>query len=156
MPICPTWRTPVCLPCQVSSTSSWLWWSPKATLTRNLSTTMVNHQQKMRIWDGKSDAFRQLSAFNNKTLFSQIITIFFVFLVIFLSLVFVLTALMTWLVLYPGPVVGKALKLYDFSDMEFKLLLVALAALNLILCFVAEVSNDMKTWACRLWTVITP
>lgn len=81
---------------------------------------------------------------------------FFVFLVIFLSLVFILTALMTWLVLYPGPVVGKALKLYDFSDMEFKLLLVALAALNLILCFVAEVSNDMKTWACRLWTVITP
>lgn len=63
---------------------------------------------------------------------------------IFLCLVLVLTAVMTWLVLYPGPLVGKTLKLYDFADMDFKLLLVALAALNFILCFAVEVSDDMK------------
>lgn len=68
----------------------------------------------------------------------------FAFPVIFLSLVLVLTAVMTWLVVYPGPFVGKIFKLYDFADMEFKLLLVALAALNFIVCFVVEVSDDVK------------
>lgn len=51
---------------------------------------------------------------------------------------------MTWLVLYPGPLIGKVLKLYDFYDMEFKILLVAVAALNFFVCFVVEVSDDMK------------
>lgn len=118
---------------------------------------MVNHLQKMRIWDGKSDAFRQFSSLITCEIdysYHKLLLYFFVFLVIFLCLIFLLTALMTWLVLYPGPVVGKTLKLYDFSDMEFKLLLVALAALNLILCFVAEVRDDMKTWACRRYTVM--
>lgn len=51
---------------------------------------------------------------------------------------------MTWLVLYPGPLIGKILNLYDFCDMEFKMLLVAVAALNFVVCFVVEVSDDMK------------
>lgn len=40
--ICPTWRTAACLFYLVSSTSSWLWWSPKVTPTRNRSTTTVS------------------------------------------------------------------------------------------------------------------
>lgn len=40
--ICPTWRTAACLCCLVSSSSSWPWWSPKVTLTRNPSTTTVS------------------------------------------------------------------------------------------------------------------
>lgn len=44
-PICPTWRTPACFPCQLSSTSSWPWWSPRGTLTRNLSSTTVSHHR---------------------------------------------------------------------------------------------------------------
>uniref|UniRef100_A0A668ABV8 ATPase cation transporting 13A2 n=1 Tax=Myripristis murdjan TaxID=586833 RepID=A0A668ABV8_9TELE len=44
-----------------------------------------------------------------------------------------------WLVLYPGPVIGKLLQLYNISDMNFKMLLVALAALNLLVCFLFEV-----------------
>lgn len=43
-PICLTWRTPVCFTCLDSSTSSWPWWSPRATLTRNLCTTTVSLQ----------------------------------------------------------------------------------------------------------------
>lgn len=62
----------------------------------------------------------------------------------FLCLLFVLFGLMTWLVLYPGPVIGGVLQLYNFSDMDFKLLLIAVAALNFLICFVVEVSDDMK------------
>lgn len=63
---------------------------------------------------------------------------------IFLCLLLTLFAVMTWLVIYPGPFVAKTLQLYNFSDMEFKLLLVALAALNLVICFVMEVSDNIK------------
>lgn len=48
MKICPTWRTAACLFCLVSSTSSWPWWSPKVTLTRNLSTTTVSDPARVR------------------------------------------------------------------------------------------------------------
>uniref|UniRef100_A0A8C2XTE1 ATPase cation transporting 13A2 n=1 Tax=Cyclopterus lumpus TaxID=8103 RepID=A0A8C2XTE1_CYCLU len=58
---------------------------------------------------------------------------------IFLCVLLVLFAVTTWLVLYPGPVAGRILQLYDFFDMEFKMLLVAIAALNFLMSFVAEV-----------------
>ncbi|KAK5923304.1 hypothetical protein CgunFtcFv8_000285 [Champsocephalus gunnari] len=61
---------------------------------------------------------------------------------IFLCLLLVLFALMTWLVLYPGAYVCGKLKLYDFVDMDFKMLLVAVAALNLLICFVVELLID--------------
>lgn len=62
---------------------------------------------------------------------------------IFLCLVLFLFAVMTWLVIYPGEFLTETLKLYNFRDMEFKFLLVALAALNFFLCFVIEVSQDV-------------
>ncbi|XP_029291341.1 polyamine-transporting ATPase 13A2 isoform X2 [Cottoperca gobio] len=68
--------------------------------------------------------------------------------VIFLSLLLVLFAVMTWLVLYPGPFVCRILKLYDFFDMDFKLLLVAVAALNFLICFVVEVLIDSGILNC--------
>lgn len=49
---------------------------------------------------------------------------------------------MTWLVIYPGEFLTKTLKLYSFGAMDFKLILVALAALNFFLCFIIEVSRD--------------
>lgn len=54
-----------------------------------------------------------------------------------------LFAVMTWLVIHPGEFVTETLKLYNFRDVEFKFLLVALAALNFFLCFVIEVSQDL-------------
>nr|XP_033484312.1 cation-transporting ATPase 13A2 isoform X1 [Epinephelus lanceolatus] len=73
--------------------------------------------------------------------------------VMFLCLLFVLFGLMTWLVLYPGPVIGRVLQLYNFSDMDFKLLLVAVAALNFLICFVVEVLIDLGILNCLrlLW-----
>ncbi|KAF3860102.1 hypothetical protein F7725_000357 [Dissostichus mawsoni] len=61
---------------------------------------------------------------------------------IFLCLLLVLFALMTWLVLYPGAYVCGKLQLYDFVDMDFKMLLVAVVALNFLICFVVELLID--------------
>lgn len=74
----------------------------------------------------------------------QIIRSLFCFPVLFLSLLFVLFGVMTWLSVYPGEWVCKALDLYNFSDMGFKMLLVAVAALNFLICFVAEVSDTVS------------
>ncbi|KAM9855577.1 polyamine-transporting ATPase 13A2 isoform 2-T3 [Aulostomus maculatus] len=68
--------------------------------------------------------------------------------VIFLSVLLVHFGLMTWLVLYPGPFIVKIFRLYDISDMNFKMLLVALAALNFFICFVVEVLIDMGILNC--------
>lgn len=68
--------------------------------------------------------------------------------VIFLCLLLILFALMTWLVLYPTPIIAKYLQLYEISDMDYKLLLVALAALNFLICFVVEVLIDMGILNC--------
>ncbi|XP_074537397.1 polyamine-transporting ATPase 13A2 [Halichoeres trimaculatus] len=68
--------------------------------------------------------------------------------VLFLCLLFVLFGVMTWLVIYPGAVVSKSLDLYNFPDMDFRLLLVALAALNFLICFVAEVLIDLGLLDC--------
>uniref|UniRef100_H2SUA3 ATPase cation transporting 13A2 n=1 Tax=Takifugu rubripes TaxID=31033 RepID=H2SUA3_TAKRU len=45
----------------------------------------------------------------------------------FLCLVLLLFAVMTWLVIYPGEFLTETLKLYNFPDVQFKFLLVALA-----------------------------
>ncbi|XP_037129788.1 cation-transporting ATPase 13A2 isoform X1 [Syngnathus acus] len=63
--------------------------------------------------------------------------------VIFLCLLLVLFAVMTCLVLYPGPFFIKIMQLYDFADLHFKMLLVALAALNFLVCFVVEMLIDV-------------
>nr|XP_046252815.1 cation-transporting ATPase 13A2 isoform X2 [Scatophagus argus]XP_046252816.1 cation-transporting ATPase 13A2 isoform X2 [Scatophagus argus] len=68
--------------------------------------------------------------------------------VIFLCLLLVLLGLTTWLVVYPGPFAGQALKLYDIPDMHFKLLLISLAALNFFLCFLVEVLIDLGILNC--------
>lgn len=60
----------------------------------------------------------------------------------------VLFAVTSWLVLYPGSVAARILRLHDFFDMDFKMLLVALAALNFLMSFVAEVSETI------LWTLV--
>uniref|UniRef100_A0A669CQH3 ATPase cation transporting 13A2 n=1 Tax=Oreochromis niloticus TaxID=8128 RepID=A0A669CQH3_ORENI len=60
---------------------------------------------------------------------------------VFLILLFIQFGVMTWLVLYPGPAISWLLQLYNISDMNFKLLLVSLAALNFLICFVVEVSD---------------
>uniref|UniRef100_A0A7N6FJU2 P-type ATPase A domain-containing protein n=1 Tax=Anabas testudineus TaxID=64144 RepID=A0A7N6FJU2_ANATE len=59
--------------------------------------------------------------------------------VIFLCLLFILFGVMTWLVVYPGHIACRIFNLYNITDMNFKLLLVALAALNFLICFFVEV-----------------
>uniref|UniRef100_H2SUA6 ATPase cation transporting 13A2 n=1 Tax=Takifugu rubripes TaxID=31033 RepID=H2SUA6_TAKRU len=49
----------------------------------------------------------------------------------FLCLVLLLFAVMTWLVIYPGEFLTETLKLYNFPDVQFKFLLVALAMIDL-------------------------
>lgn len=75
--------------------------------------------------------------------FCLLLLLILIFAVLFLCLLLILFALMTYLVLYPAPIISKYLQLCDISDMNYKLLLVALAALNLLICFVAEVSVDI-------------
>uniref|UniRef100_A0A3Q2ZT71 ATPase cation transporting 13A2 n=1 Tax=Kryptolebias marmoratus TaxID=37003 RepID=A0A3Q2ZT71_KRYMA len=55
--------------------------------------------------------------------------------VIFLCILLIHFAVMTWLVLYPGPFFSQVFKLYNFTDMNFKMLLCAVAALNFLICF---------------------
>uniref|UniRef100_H2SUA7 ATPase cation transporting 13A2 n=1 Tax=Takifugu rubripes TaxID=31033 RepID=H2SUA7_TAKRU len=66
----------------------------------------------------------------------------------FLCLVLLLFAVMTWLVIYPGEFLTETLKLYNFPDVQFKFLLVALAALNFFLCFVIEAMIDLGMLNC--------
>ncbi|XP_034027851.1 cation-transporting ATPase 13A2 isoform X2 [Thalassophryne amazonica] len=67
---------------------------------------------------------------------------------LFLCILLILAALLTWLVLYPGPLFRQVFQLYDITDMIFKVLLVALAALNLFLCFLVEVLIDKGVLNC--------
>nr|XP_054602368.1 cation-transporting ATPase 13A2 isoform X3 [Nothobranchius furzeri] len=63
--------------------------------------------------------------------------------VIFLCFLLVHSAVMTCLVLYPGPFFSQLFKLFSFTDMNFKMLLVAVAALNFLVCFVVEMLIDL-------------
>ncbi|XP_015243066.1 PREDICTED: probable cation-transporting ATPase 13A2 isoform X1 [Cyprinodon variegatus] len=68
--------------------------------------------------------------------------------VIFLCVLLIHFAIMTLLVLYPGPFFGRTFELYNFTDMNFKMLLVAVAALNFLLCFVVELLIDLGVLNC--------
>ncbi|KAM6924917.1 polyamine-transporting ATPase 13A2 [Xenentodon cancila] len=67
---------------------------------------------------------------------------------IFLCMLVVQFAVMIWLVLYSGPFFGRLLKLFNITDMNFKMLLVALAALNLLVCVVVELLIDLGILNC--------
>ncbi|XP_072222711.1 polyamine-transporting ATPase 13A2 isoform X1 [Leuresthes tenuis] len=71
--------------------------------------------------------------------------------VIFLCLLFIHFGVMIWLVLYPGPFFSRILQLYNIPDMNFKMLLVAVAALNLLVCFVLEMLIDLGILNCLRW-----
>uniref|UniRef100_A0AAQ5YZW8 Cation-transporting P-type ATPase N-terminal domain-containing protein n=1 Tax=Amphiprion ocellaris TaxID=80972 RepID=A0AAQ5YZW8_AMPOC len=68
--------------------------------------------------------------------------------VVFLFVLFIHFALMTWLVLYPGPFFSRILQLYNITDTDFKMLLVGVAALNFLICFVVEVLIDLGFLNC--------
>ncbi|XP_029361895.1 polyamine-transporting ATPase 13A2 [Echeneis naucrates] len=68
--------------------------------------------------------------------------------VIFLCLLFILFSVMALLVLYPGPFFSTVFQLYNMSDMGYKMLLIAVAALNFLICFVVEVLIDMGILNC--------
>lgn len=54
-------------------------------------------------------------------------------------LLLVLFAAMFWLVLFPVTVIHKILQLYPVTDMNYKLLLLAVVALNFFTCYLLEV-----------------
>lgn len=63
--------------------------------------------------------------------------------IIFLCILLILLAVMSWLVVSPGAFVCEMLKLFNFQYMDFKMLLLALAALNFFLCFAVEAVIDL-------------
>ncbi|XP_054631130.1 cation-transporting ATPase 13A2 isoform X2 [Dunckerocampus dactyliophorus] len=71
--------------------------------------------------------------------------------VIFLCLLLILFAAMTYLALYPGSLFIKVLQLYDILDFNFKMLIVAVAALNFLICFVVEMLIDVGILNCLRW-----
>ncbi|KAJ8257722.1 hypothetical protein GJAV_G00188980 [Gymnothorax javanicus] len=62
--------------------------------------------------------------------------------VMFVCVLLILCGFMCWLVLYPPSFLRRALDLYDVTNMDYKLLLVALAALNLFTCYLLEMLID--------------
>ncbi|XP_064156772.1 cation-transporting ATPase 13A2 isoform X2 [Anguilla rostrata] len=62
--------------------------------------------------------------------------------VLFLCVLLALCGIMCWLVLYPASFLRRVLQLCDIADMNFKLLLVALAALNFFTCYLLEALID--------------
>ncbi|XP_029994499.1 cation-transporting ATPase 13A2-like isoform X2 [Sphaeramia orbicularis] len=67
---------------------------------------------------------------------------------LFLLLLLLLFSVMAWLVLDPLPAVSSVLQLFTVSDMNFRLLLVAVAALNFMISFMAEVLIDLGVLDC--------
>ncbi|XP_056450032.1 cation-transporting ATPase 13A2 isoform X1 [Gadus chalcogrammus] len=67
---------------------------------------------------------------------------------LFLGLLLIFLGVMTWLVLYPGPVFAKLLQLYTYPDTTLNMLLVSLAALNFLTCFLMEVLIDQGLLNC--------
>ncbi|XP_060931280.1 cation-transporting ATPase 13A2 isoform X2 [Limanda limanda] len=67
---------------------------------------------------------------------------------IFLCLVITLLSVMSWLVLHPGHEAAYLMSLYTIPDMNYKMLLVAVAALNFLICFIVEVLVDLGLLNC--------
>ncbi|XP_031422205.1 cation-transporting ATPase 13A2 isoform X2 [Clupea harengus] len=68
--------------------------------------------------------------------------------VLFVFILLVLFTAMFWLVLYPLSIAHRILQLYETTDMNYKLLLVALAALNFFTCYLLEVLIDNGVLNC--------
>lgn len=60
----------------------------------------------------------------------------------FVGALLVFFALMSWLVLFRHTIIHQLLWLYDINDMNYKLLLVAVAALNFFICYMLEVKTN--------------
>uniref|UniRef100_A0A8B9LRM9 ATPase cation transporting 13A2 n=1 Tax=Astyanax mexicanus TaxID=7994 RepID=A0A8B9LRM9_ASTMX len=58
--------------------------------------------------------------------------------VVFVFVLVVLFTVMSWLVMFPRGPVHRVLQLYQINDMSYSMLLVALAALNFIICYFLE------------------
>lgn len=58
---------------------------------------------------------------------------------LFLFVLFCQLCVMIWLVFHPLP--AFFLQLYNISDMVFKVVLVGVAAINFLICFLVEVSD---------------
>ncbi|KAJ8395144.1 hypothetical protein AAFF_G00036000 [Aldrovandia affinis] len=68
--------------------------------------------------------------------------------VLFVFVLLVLLGIMSWLVLYPAPILDRLLQLYTVTDINYKLLLVALAALNFFTSYLMEVLIDNGVLNC--------
>ncbi|XP_057175089.1 cation-transporting ATPase 13A2 isoform X1 [Triplophysa rosa] len=68
--------------------------------------------------------------------------------VLFLITLLIFFAMMLWLVLYRYTIIHKILKLYNITDMNYKLLLVALVALNFFICYLLELLIDRGALNC--------
>ncbi|XP_026061849.1 cation-transporting ATPase 13A2-like isoform X2 [Carassius auratus] len=66
----------------------------------------------------------------------------------FVGALLVFFALMSWLVLFRHTIIHKVLHLYDINDMNYKLLLVAVAALNFFICYLLEILIDRGALNC--------
>lgn len=66
------------------------------------------------------------------------------FVVVFLFVLLVLFAVMILLVLVPKTFFHNALQLYNITDINYNLLLVALAALTFFICYLLEVIKNKK------------
>ncbi|TRZ02445.1 hypothetical protein DNTS_030275 [Danionella cerebrum] len=68
--------------------------------------------------------------------------------VLFLSALVAFFSLMCWLVLFRFTIIHQALQLYNIPDMSYKLLLLAIAALNFFVCFLMEFMIDQGALNC--------
>ncbi|XP_050952635.1 cation-transporting ATPase 13A2 isoform X2 [Labeo rohita] len=68
--------------------------------------------------------------------------------VLFVGALLIFFALMSWLVLFRHTVIHQLLKLYYINDMSYKLLLVAVAALNFFICYLLEILIDRGALNC--------
>uniref|UniRef100_A0A672JX05 Succinate dehydrogenase [ubiquinone] iron-sulfur subunit, mitochondrial-like n=1 Tax=Sinocyclocheilus grahami TaxID=75366 RepID=A0A672JX05_SINGR len=66
----------------------------------------------------------------------------------FVGALLVFFALMSGLVLFRHTIIHQLLQLYDINDMNYKLLLVAVAALNFFICYMLEILIDRGALNC--------
>uniref|UniRef100_A0A671RNC8 Probable cation-transporting ATPase 13A2 n=1 Tax=Sinocyclocheilus anshuiensis TaxID=1608454 RepID=A0A671RNC8_9TELE len=67
---------------------------------------------------------------------------------LFVGALLVFFALMSWLVLFRHNIIHQLLQLYDINDMNYKLLLVAVAALNFFISYMLEILIDRGALNC--------
>uniref|UniRef100_A0A8C1NGQ6 ATPase cation transporting 13A2 n=1 Tax=Cyprinus carpio TaxID=7962 RepID=A0A8C1NGQ6_CYPCA len=67
---------------------------------------------------------------------------------LFVGALLVFFALMCWLVLFRHTIIHQLLKLYEINDMSYKLLLIAVAALNFFICYLLENLIDRGALNC--------